>query len=49
MTTGAPVDMWVRATLCCRRADDRWQVVNDHESVPFDPATMGAQINLPPQ
>ena len=42
------VNMWVRATLCCRRQGDRWRIVHDHESVPFDPATGKALISLAP-
>lgn len=49
LTSGAEIDMWVRATLCCRRIDGRWRIVHDHESVPFDPATGRAQISLRPQ
>ena len=48
LTTGDPVDMWVRATLCCRRVDGRWRIVHDHESVPFDPATGRALTALEP-
>lgn len=35
LTSGDDVDMRVRATLVCRRADGRWQIVHDHESVPM--------------
>jgi ketosteroid isomerase-like protein len=49
LKTGGQVDMWVRATLCCRKIDGTWRIVHDHESVPFDPATGQAQISLPPQ
>ena len=45
---GGDVDMWVRATLCCRRRDGRWTIVHDHESVPFDPASGRALIGLSP-
>lgn len=48
LTTGDLVDMWVRATLCCRRIDGRWRIVHDHESVPFDPATGRALTALEP-
>ncbi len=48
LKTGAPVSMWVRATLCCRRLAGRWRIVHDHESVPFDPATGQALIGLEP-
>jgi ketosteroid isomerase-like protein len=49
LKTGDQVNMWVRATLCCRRIDGRWRIVHDHESVPFDPATGKALIGLEPQ
>ncbi|GGL89632.1 YybH family protein [Nakamurella endophytica] len=45
---GDEVDMWVRATLGCRRVDGRWRIVHDHESVPFDPATGRALLSLHP-
>jgi len=28
--------MWVRATLCFRKADDHWLIAHDQVSVPFD-------------
>jgi ketosteroid isomerase-like protein len=28
--------MWVRATFCFRKVDDRWLVAHDQASVPFD-------------
>lgn len=49
LKTGAPVNMWVRATLGCRRMDGRWRIVHDHESVPFDPTTGQALISLEPR
>lgn len=48
LTTGAEVDMWVRATLGCRRVDGRWLIVHDHESVPFDPLTGQAVLAAAP-
>ena len=48
LVSGAEVDMWVRATLGCRRVEGRWLIVHDHESVPFDPETGQALINLTP-
>ena len=48
LTNGGEVDMWVRATLCCRRTGGRWLITHDHESVPFDPASGQALISLPP-
>ncbi len=49
LKTGDDVNMWVRATLCCRRIEGRWRIVHDHESVPFDPATGQALLSLEPQ
>lgn len=48
LAAGDEVNMWVRATLCCRRIDGQWRIVHDHESVPFDPETGKALIGLAP-
>jgi uncharacterized protein (TIGR02246 family) len=48
LKTGGEVDMWVRATLGCRRVDGTWLIVHDHESVPFDAATGTALTDLAP-
>lgn len=48
LAAGGEVDMWVRATLGCRRMDGRWRITHDHESVPFDAASGQALINLTP-
>jgi ketosteroid isomerase-like protein len=48
LTAGGEVDMWVRATLGCRRIDGRWLITHDHESVPFDPASGQALTDLAP-
>jgi ketosteroid isomerase-like protein len=48
LQSGDVVDMWVRATLVCRRVEGRWQVVHAHESVPFDAATGKALISEAP-
>ena len=48
LASGGKVDMWVRATLGCRRIDGRWLITHDHESVPFDAATGQALTNLHP-
>ncbi len=48
LATGGEVDMWVRATLGCRRIDGRWLITHDHESVPFDAASGQALIDLAP-
>jgi ketosteroid isomerase-like protein len=48
LNDGSDVSMAVRATLVCKRFGDRWLVVHDHESVPFDPATGFAMADLQP-
>lgn len=47
-TDGANVSMWVRATLCLRKIDGTWMVTHDHESVPFDPESGKASLDLKP-
>jgi uncharacterized protein (TIGR02246 family) len=34
-TDGEKTDVWVRATVCCRKIDGRWKIVHEHQSVPF--------------
>lgn len=48
LISGGEVDMWVRATVGCRRIDGKWFITHDHESVPFDAATGQALTNLNP-
>ena len=48
LVSGDGVDMWVRATLGCRRIDGEWFITHDHESVPFDPVSGRALIDLHP-
>jgi uncharacterized protein (TIGR02246 family) len=48
MKNGTEVDMWVRASLGLRRVGGRWLIVQDHESVPFDPSTGQALLDLRP-
>jgi ketosteroid isomerase-like protein len=40
--------MWVRATLCLRRIDDKWMIAHEHQSVPFDVETGKASLDLKP-
>ncbi|MFE1644163.1 YybH family protein [Microbacterium sp. P01] len=46
--SGDEVSMWVRATLVWKRADGRWKIVHDHESVPWDPTTGQGLTTLEP-
>lgn len=48
LVAGNEVDMWVRATPGFRRRDGEWLIVHDHESVPFDPASGQALVDLRP-
>ena len=48
LVAGNKVDMWVRATLGCRRIGGEWLIVHDHESVPFDPESGQGLIDLRP-
>ena len=34
-TDGEKTDVWVRATVGCRRIDGRWLISHEHASVPF--------------
>jgi ketosteroid isomerase-like protein len=42
-------DLWHRVTLGLRRLDGRWQIVHEHESVPFEmDGSFQASISLTP-
>jgi ketosteroid isomerase-like protein len=45
---GGEIDMWWRSTMCFQRIDGRWKIVHEHDSVPFDPATGNARLDLKP-
>jgi uncharacterized protein (TIGR02246 family) len=34
-TNGEETDVWVRATVCYRKVNDRWRIAHEHVSVPF--------------
>lgn len=42
------IDMWVRVTLCWRKTEGSWQIVHQHNSVPFDPGTGKASLEIQP-
>ena len=48
LKSGDQVEMWVRATLGLERQDGEWLIFHDHESVPFDPESGRALIDLEP-
>jgi ketosteroid isomerase-like protein len=37
---------WVRATYCFRKINGNWLIAHDHASVPLDPASGKALLNL---
>ncbi|NJK75957.1 MAG: SnoaL-like domain-containing protein [Oscillatoriales cyanobacterium RU_3_3] len=39
---------WMRITSICQRNGDKWQIVHEHISVPFDPETAKAAFTLEP-
>jgi uncharacterized protein (TIGR02246 family) len=45
---GGKIDMWIRATLCYRKIDGKWMVTHEHVSVPFDPESGQASLDLKP-
>lgn len=48
LSDGGEVAMWVRATLCLRKAAGEWRIVHEHDSVPFDPESGRALLDLQP-
>ena len=47
-TDGGKIDMWWRATVCCRKIDGKWMVTHEHSSVPFDVESGKASLDLQP-
>ena len=45
---GETVESWSRGTRVFRRAGDRWQIIHQHVSFPFDPETGTAVKDLTP-
>ena len=39
---------WVRVTLCFRKVGGTWMVTHEHASVPFDPQSGKASLDLKP-
>ena len=47
---GAPMDLWLRSTLCFRREGSEWRIVHAHSSVPFYPGSeLKAAVDLKPE
>jgi len=47
-TDGGKLQMWWRATVCFHRIDGKWMVTHQHSSVPFNPESGWASIDLEP-
>jgi ketosteroid isomerase-like protein len=46
--SGALLDMWWRWTACYRKINGAWKQTHEHNSVPFDPASGKASLDLEP-
>ncbi len=42
------IDMWVRVTFCWRKIEGTWKIVHQHNSVPFNPGTGKASLEIQP-
>jgi uncharacterized protein (TIGR02246 family) len=40
---------WLRATVCLRKVAGEWLIVHDHCSVPFDPQSGRAMLDVAPE
>jgi ketosteroid isomerase-like protein len=47
-TDGGHLDMWWRTTVCFRKIDGEWMITHEHNSVPFDPKSGKASLDLKP-
>lgn len=47
-TDGGRINMWVRVTTCYRRVSGQWMITHEHNSVPFDPESGKASLDLQP-
>jgi uncharacterized protein (TIGR02246 family) len=47
-TNGKPMEMWFRVSLAFRKVGGRWLVTHEHSSVPFEPQSMRAAVDLRP-
>jgi ketosteroid isomerase-like protein len=48
LKNGNRTGFWLRSTICFRNIDGDWLMVHDQVSVPFDPGTGRAFLNLAP-
>lgn len=45
---GSGLDMWSRGTRIFQKVDGRWQMIHQHVSFPYDPATGTTKLDLQP-
>jgi uncharacterized protein (TIGR02246 family) len=48
LKNGREVGYWVRATVCCQQAHQRWVIMHEHISLPVDVASGSAAMDLVP-
>jgi ketosteroid isomerase-like protein len=48
LTTGETSEQWLRWTACFRKVGDIWLVTHEHVSVPMDPVSGEALVDLTP-
>lgn len=48
LNDGGKINMWVRATVCLSKIEDKWMIKHEHQSVPFDVETGKASLDLKP-
>jgi uncharacterized protein (TIGR02246 family) len=48
LKNGREVGYWVRATVCCQRSDQRWEITHEHISLPVDVGSGRAAMDLVP-
>jgi ketosteroid isomerase-like protein len=48
LADGTRLDMWWRSTAGFRKIDGRWRITHEHNSVPLDPKTGKASLDLQP-
>lgn len=48
MKNGQNGGTWIRVTVCYKRVNNKWLATHEHVSVPFDPTTGYASVDLEP-
>jgi ketosteroid isomerase-like protein len=48
LKNGREIGSWVRATSCCRRGSEGWLITHEHISLPVDPVSGNAAMDLAP-